>query len=506
MSFLKANLRASILFLSLIVLSTAVIIQSIDPIVATETICSDNLDVIEPANHFSVFYVAKNGDDTNPGSLDQPWRTIQHAAETMVSGDTVFIRDGVYKEFVSTVCDGSSVNGYITFSAYPGEKPVLDGSDVPTIRDACFLVSHSYIKIVGLEICNWDTGIWIENCENIEISDCEVHDVWFGIGAADGVHDFILNAVEMHHFSLYGFDASSSGGADCYNGTFNDCVAHTARDPDQNVDGFALGHGTQHDFVFNRCVVYDVFDGFDISARDTTLYRCAAYDCWNGGYKIWQDDVVLVDCLSYHNEITNVELDWDGDPGTVSLINCNLVDSKVFNVWIENSNDELRMYNCIIACGDNIGLAFETMGTTNYQGDYNIFHNDNAERAIVVGYEDEFSLSQIVDADWTTYSGQDQHSLVSFNPESELFIDLGNSDFHIRDGSIAIDSGTSENAPSFDYDGANRPQGKTYDIGAYEIPEFSSTVILLVTAVVLIVPIMFLRKRFNQTTQKTSKT
>ena len=487
-----------LLVLSLIVLSLAVVVQSIDPIVATETVYSDNLDVIEPTNPLSVFYVAENGDDTNPGNVDQPWCTIQHAAETMVSGDTVFIRDGVYKEFVSTVRDGSSVNGYIAFSAYPGEKPVLDGTDLTTNREACFFVSHSYIKIVGLEICNWDTGIWMENCRNIEISDCEVHDVWFGIGAADGVHDFVLNGVEMHHFSLYGFDASPSGGADCYNGTFNDCIAHTGRDPTQNVDGFALGHGTQHDFVFNGCIVYDVFDGFDISARNTTLYRCTAYDCWNGGYKLWQDRVMLVDCLSYHNVNTNVELDWDGDPGTITLRNCHFVDSKSFNVWIENSNDQLHMYNCIIACGDNIGLAFEKMGTTNYQGDYNIFHNDNAERAIVVGYEDEFSLSQIAAADWITYSGQDHHSLVSFNPESELFLDLGNYDFHLREGSIAIDAGTSENAPSFDYDGANRPQGKAYDIGAYEIPEFSSTVILLATPVVLIVLIMFLRKRINQ--------
>ncbi len=478
-------------------LSTAVVIVFAAPVVAEGVIYTSNDRVVGSVTSESVFYVAPDGDDASPGTVDQPWRTIQHAAETLVAGDTVLIRGGVYKEQAITVRDGNAVDGYIVFSAYPDETPILDGTDVTKIRDACFIVAHSYIKLAGLEICNWDTGIWMENCGNVEISDCEVHDVWFGIGAADGTHNFMLNSVEMHHFTLYGFDASPSGGADCYNGTFNDCIAHTGRDPTQNVDGFALGHGTQHDFVFNRCVVYDVFDGFDISARDTTLNRCEAHDCVNGGYKLWQDNVTLIDCLSYHNEVTNVELDWDGDPGTTTIRNCHFVGSGSFNVWVENSNDHLHMYNCIIACGD-LGLVFEQMGTTNYQGDYNIFHNDNEERAIVVGYEDEFSLNQIAAGDWTTYSNQDQHSLVSFDPESELFEDLANWNLHLREGSIAIDAGTSENAPSVDYDGANRPQGEGYDIGAYEIPEFPSTIIMLTILVFLTVLIISIKKRLNQ--------
>lgn len=494
--FKRKNTSVLLVF-ALLLLSTVIVLGFAASVVAEGTFYTDNGEVVGSVISESVFYVAPDGDDADPGTLEQPWHTIQHAAETMVAGDTVFIRGGIYREQVSTVRDGNSVDAYIVFSAYPDETPVLDGSGVTKIRDACFIVSHSYIKLTGLEICNWDTGIWMEKGGHIEISDCEVHSVWFGIGAADGAHDFVLNSVEMHHFTLYGFDASPSGGADCYNGIFNDCIAHTANDPTQNVDGFALGHGTQHDFVFNRCVVYDVFDGFDISARNTTLNRCAAHDCWNGGYKIWQDSVTLVDCLSYHNEISNVELDWDGEPGTTTLRNCHFVDSQTFNIWIENSNDHLHMYNCIIASGDNNGLTFEQMGTTNYQGDYNIFHNDNAERAIVVGYEDEFSLNQIAAGDWITYSGQDQHSLVSFDPESELFENLDNWNLHLQEGSIAIDSGTSENAPSVDYDGANRPQGEGYDIGAYEIPEFSSIIIMLTILVSLTVVIISIRKRLK---------
>jgi hypothetical protein len=410
----------------------------------------------------TVYYVATDGSDTNPGTFEAPWLTIQHAADTMVAGDQVAIRGGTYNEHVYTVHGGDAA-AYILFSAYPGETPVIDGTGITEANNG-FVVDKPYIRLVGLEICNWnDNGIWAEHAPYLEVSDCEVHDVYWGIGVADGTHDFVLNRVEIHHFDGYGFDASPSGGADCYNGTFNDCVAHTGRDPEQNVDGFALGHGTQHDFVFNRCEAYDVFDGFDVSSRNTTLNRCSAHGCQWGGYKIWQDSVTLVNCLGYNNVVVNVELDWDEEPGTTTLQNCTFVNGGTWNVGVENAGDHLHMYNCILAGGDNIGLAHELTGN-NYQADYNLFH---CEDRVIVSGEDEFSLDQIVAGDWTTYSGQDVQSLVA-SSVAELFVDAAHFDFYPLETSPAVDNGTSAGAPSLDYDGSPRPQGSGYDIGAYE--------------------------------------
>lgn len=415
----------------------------------------------------NAYYVAPTGSDTNPGTSESPWRTIQHAADTLVAGETVYIRGGTYNEAVRPMNSGSAA-GAITFSAYPGETPIIDGTGVTDTVNG-IIVDQSYIRLVGLEVQNWNgNAIWIENAAYLEISDCVVHDVAFGIGVSYGTHDFQFNRVVAHHFDLYGFDVSPGGGADCYNGVFNDCVAHTGRDPQQNVDGFALGHGTQHDFALNRCVTYNVFDGFDISSRDSTLNRCAAYDCWNGGYKIWQDAVTLLNCLSYHNAASNVELDWDEEPGTVTLWNCTLMDAGSFNVWVENAGDSLHMYNCIVAGSDNIGLAFEQMGVGNYQGDYNLFHNDNPARAVVVGYTDEFSLDQLAAGAWTTYAGgQDAHSLTA-SSVGELFVNPTTFDLHLLATSPAVDHGTSSGAPSEDYEGTARPQGGGHDIGAYE--------------------------------------
>jgi hypothetical protein len=76
----------------------------------------------------ATYYVAPGGDDGNPGTLSQPWKTIQHAAETLVAGDTVLIRAGVYNERVEPANSGDATAGHIVYSAYPGEKPAIDGA------------------------------------------------------------------------------------------------------------------------------------------------------------------------------------------------------------------------------------------------------------------------------------------------------------------------------------------------------------------------------------------
>lgn len=67
-------------------------------------------------------YVAPNGDDANPGTIDQPYRTIQYCASTVSAGWTCQIRAGTYRETVIP-------NSGVTISAYNFEAVVVDGSD-----------------------------------------------------------------------------------------------------------------------------------------------------------------------------------------------------------------------------------------------------------------------------------------------------------------------------------------------------------------------------------------
>ncbi len=415
-----------------------------------------------------LYCVSPAGDDSNAGTAGSPWRTLQHAADSVSPGDVVQVRAGVYQETLEIKKAGRP-DSPILFEAYPGETPVIEGKEFG--QQTCVSILADYVNFKGFEIRNGETGMEITG-HHIEISSCQIHNFLFGISPHNGAHDFILKNVDIYHFLLYGFDASRWGSdePECHRGFFYECKAYDCLDPEQNVDGFAFGDG--HDFVFNHCSVYNLFDGFDIKANNVKLESCSASDCNNSGYKLWGNDIQLVNCLGYDNGSCHVELDWDGVPGRTSLINCTFVHSTTYGIWIENSEDRLQMFNCILADGENIGLCIEQGGAECYEGSHNIFHNRNRRRAISIEYDQEFSLGQIRDGEWTLFSGQDQYSLISDDPNTEVFLNMDEKDFHLFAESIAVDKASSNHSPSTDYDCMIRPAGGGPDIGAFE---FGST-------------------------------
>ena len=108
----------------------------------------------------SKLYVSVTGADSNPGTEKAPWRTVQHAADAATAGSTVYVRGGVYEERVTINVSGNARGGFITFSSYPGETAVLDGGKlIPEGRSGLILIQDkSYVRIQGLEICNYRTA------------------------------------------------------------------------------------------------------------------------------------------------------------------------------------------------------------------------------------------------------------------------------------------------------------------------------------------------------------
>ena len=76
----------------------------------------------------TTWFVSPAGSDKNSGTIDQPFQTIQHAADLAQPGDTVDIRGGVYRETVSPAGSGAPGNP-ITYQAYDGETVVIDGAN-----------------------------------------------------------------------------------------------------------------------------------------------------------------------------------------------------------------------------------------------------------------------------------------------------------------------------------------------------------------------------------------
>jgi len=74
------------------------------------------------------FFVSQDGDNSNPGTIQLPLLTIQAAADSMQSGDTCYIRQGIYHEKI-TISDQSGTDALpMVFSGYQGERVVIDGT------------------------------------------------------------------------------------------------------------------------------------------------------------------------------------------------------------------------------------------------------------------------------------------------------------------------------------------------------------------------------------------
>jgi parallel beta-helix repeat protein len=112
----------------------------------------------------SNFYVASSGDDGDAGTLQAPWKTLQHAADHAAPDSVILIRAGTYSGF-----DLSRPG--LTFTSYPGEQVIVagDSSRSSTIR----IRNTSIAAIQNLTIRDnfrpYGTGLHVENASNILI-------------------------------------------------------------------------------------------------------------------------------------------------------------------------------------------------------------------------------------------------------------------------------------------------------------------------------------------------
>jgi len=139
----------------------------------------------------ATYYVATTGSDSNPGTIGAPWLTIQHAANTVTAGATVYVFGGVYYESVNFPTSGTA-SAPITFESYPGQTAVLDGTGVSCCGSTGtqglinITGSRSYITISGFELRNYTTskksdtpaGVWITGSgTGVQILNNLVHNI-----------------------------------------------------------------------------------------------------------------------------------------------------------------------------------------------------------------------------------------------------------------------------------------------------------------------------------------
>ena len=99
-----------------------------------------------PAAEYFVDQNHPQTSDENPGTSDKPFRTINRSFRGLKPGDTVWVKEGVYRENImlasepgsvyqwkyAVIPSGMSYAEMLSFHAWPGDEVVIKGSDLVT--------------------------------------------------------------------------------------------------------------------------------------------------------------------------------------------------------------------------------------------------------------------------------------------------------------------------------------------------------------------------------------
>jgi hypothetical protein len=417
-----------------------------------------------------VYYLSSQGNDSNPGTLDAPWQTIQKAADTLTAGESVYIRAGRYPEHVILQHSGET-GREITYAAYPGEEAIIDGENIDLPDDLVGLVDISdlsYIHLVGLHVVNVgpnanNAGILVNRSSHVIIENITtINTASSGIGIWQSDHILIEgNYVEA---------GGSGGGQECItmagssdflvtNNVVKDCQKEGIDAKDGSTNGQII-----QNIVENPRVVGIYVDAWDKATHDILVTQNTVFGSREsagftvaseqGGYLF---NIRLENNIAYENYTYGIEISrccTESHPmDSITLINNTVYNNGegwgggiiIDNAQVQNMvvRNNIASQNLTFQIARAVDVPVE-----NVTIDHNLIDGFR-------GYEDEVYGGEFIEAD-------------------PGFFDPSVGDFHLMPDSPAIDAGSELDAPGLDFDGdlrlqdGDRDGAPQVDIGADE--------------------------------------
>jgi parallel beta-helix repeat protein len=285
----------------------------------------------------STHYVAANGNDGGPGTADQPWATLNHAAEQAKPGDTILVRGGHYvlKSQVQLRNSGRP-HAWITFLGSPGEKVVLDAAQVPRSslvkngldNGALQIEDAAYVRVIDLTVVNsHDAGITVRDSSNIDLINNSTN-ATFSSGIA--VWDTVDDDGKTEHVRVIGntitrattwdlappdlprrgeppHEALSIGGAIDFEVAYN----HIYDSDKEGIDikGTSKRGKVHHNVVNNLARQGLYIDAWFGAIRDIAIYANVLYGCHGAGLALSVENGTFVADIDIHD---NLIFDNDG--------------------------------------------------------------------------------------------------------------------------------------------------------------------------------------------------
>lgn len=426
--------------------------------------------------HYTTKFVSGDGSDvTGDGSEANPWKSLQHAADNVGPGDFVIVMPGKYWGFNLTT-DGKP-DARITFHALPGVE--IDEA-FPGQQDGINLEGADFVTIEGFYVHDMPrAGLRSVNNDGVILrgNTSESNGYW-GILTGWSENIVIENNITSGSEREHGiYISNSADGAVVRN---NVVYGNRASGIQFNADRYLPGDGIHSNNVIEGNVVFENGVG--------------------GGAAINLDgvqDSVIQNNLLYNNHATGIVLyvGFAADSSTNNLITNNTVvmaeDARWAMLITDGSSGNVVTNNILLNKNPNRGSMTVESNSLPAVSDHNIVQ----DLFQMDGYNGDF-------ADWQAFSGGlDANSIVVGQAGSlpsnvsdalnALFVNPTANDYHLKAGSVAINSGVTGNGtnatdgtnlssvshlsyalPATDLFGHVRPTGAGIDIGAYEAGTF----------------------------------
>jgi hypothetical protein len=469
-----------------------------------------------------LFYVSTSGNDTNPGTLASPWRSIQHAANQALAGDTVYIRGGTYHESVNLPHSGSSTAGSIIFQSYPGEVAVIDGSGVACCGDSIqglfnITGNESYLILDGLQIQNYASnnvsnepaGVYISGSGSyLQILNCVVHGITETAGPngnAHGIGVYGTLATPLSNITVSGNNVfgNKTGNSETiiFDGnvvgfTASGNLVHDTDNIGIDATGFygtgPSGHDQARNGVIQGNSIYNItsinnpaYSGYGADGiycdgcKDVVIQRNLVYDCdlnieaaSENAHQL-TSYVTIRDNVIYGANLAGISIGgYDATRGGSQYIT--IVNNTLFNNNQQNGGGEFQVQyfashnlfenNIVYAGTQGVLLNSYTASEPSPVGlNYNIYYTTASPQWVWQG------TTHSTFASYQAASTQDQHSHFE-NPG--LISAASPYNFDLQTSSPARNAGNfqlgSADYGILDFAERHRTVGATIDIGAYE--------------------------------------
>jgi hypothetical protein len=408
-----------------------------------------------PAATYHVRLPAQGGNDGNSGGESAPWATLQHAAGQVEPGDVVVVHAGGYRGF-QLVTSGTA-EARITFRTAPGETVTIN-QDRPGGIDGINLEGASYVTIQGFHVSGRTrTGIRAVLCDHVTIRGNVLEDngTW---GVLTGCCDDLVIEGNYAAGSIdeHGIYVSNSGDRPLIRG--NVIVGNDDNGIHMNGDLSVPCNGsTPQDGVISFAVV-----------EGNTIVENGSGDGGSGINCDGVQDSIIRNNLVHSTHASGISL-YQIDGGAPSVRNQVLGNTVLVasdGRWALNIKDDstgTTVRNNIFWSAHGFRGAMDVCDDClpGFTSNHNLVEN----RFSTNGGNTVLTLDQ-----WRATTGQDQQSkpIADATALAALFVDPGAGDYHLADGSAALDAGEPWPDLRFDLERSQRPQGLGWDAGAFE--------------------------------------